>query len=92
MNIYTKDIDDFNMLQVSAGTTGYRGGDSGHGCQTIIEIKDEGSTDIKCKLLGTDEREGVRIILGGDSELKTIIAAFEFILYILKEHKDDKDE
>lgn len=28
---YSRDIYDCNILSVEAGTTGYRGGDSGHG-------------------------------------------------------------
>lgn len=45
--IETKEITDCNILEVRAGTTGYRGGDSGHGGRTIVEFKDLASTDMR---------------------------------------------
>ena len=43
---YTRDVVSANILQVEAGTTGYKGGDTGHGGRTYFRISDESSTDI----------------------------------------------
>lgn len=40
---YTRDVVSCNLLEVEAGTTGYMGGDSGHGGRTYFHIKDEGA-------------------------------------------------
>lgn len=75
-----------NTLEVEAGTTGYCGGDSGHGCRTYIRIEDLAGTDIKVRKIesGREGNGGVEIVLGGDSELDTIILALKFILRVLK--------
>ena len=83
--VYKTEFDSFNSLEVTAGTTGYKGGDSGHGCRTFIRIKDTSCTDIQInKLTDGDRDEGVEIILGGDSELGTMIQGLAFILHVLK--------
>ena len=51
---YTRDVVSANILQVEAGTTGYKGGDTGHGGRTYFRISDEASTDIMSGLLWTD--------------------------------------
>ena len=82
----TKQIYDFNVLEVEVGTTGYKGGDTGHGGRSYIRIQDLGSTDIKIRKLGNKygENKGVEIILGGDAELRTILRAFHFIAETLE--------
>ena len=71
-----------NVIGFTAGTTGYRGGDSGHGGRTFFTIFDELSSDILATT-SCDGRE-LRVELGGDSELDTIITALESIVMILK--------
>ena len=44
---YTRDVVSANILEVEAGTTGFMGGDTGHGGRTYFRIQDEGSTDMK---------------------------------------------
>ncbi|MFR4413823.1 MAG: hypothetical protein ACLT4C_00150 [Butyricicoccus sp.] len=51
---YTRDVVSANILQVEAGTTGYKGGDTGHGGRTYFRISDEASTDIHVTPLWTD--------------------------------------
>ena len=86
--IYTREIVSANLLEATAGTTGYQGGDSGHGCRTFIRICNQGSTDIRVKKLGDEYGdEGVEIILGGDCELDTIIEACKFIADVLENQK-----
>jgi len=89
MRLYETEIVGANLLRVAAGTTGKRGGDSGHGCRTIIEIEDMGSTDITIEEIKNIGNGGVRITLGGDEELRTIMEALRFILRTLEAHWDD---
>lgn len=44
---YARDVVSCNILEVEAGTSGFKGGDSGHGGRTYFRIKDEGSTDME---------------------------------------------
>ncbi len=40
LTTYTRDVVSANILEVEAGTTGYQGGDSGHGGRTYFRIED----------------------------------------------------
>jgi hypothetical protein len=42
-----KQIVSFNIIEVEAGTTGYCGGDSGHGGRTYFRISNFASTDMR---------------------------------------------
>lgn len=84
---WEREIYDANILSVEAGTNGYQGGDTGHGCRTYIRISDEGGTDISARAI-TDrfgDTHGVEIALGGDSELSTIIEAMKFATKVLED-------
>ncbi len=87
---FIKDITDFNILTVEVGTTGYKGGDSGHGGRTFFSIQDNGGTNIEVRR--TENVHGVcggfEVELGGDAELSTITQALEFILTVLKTQKN----
>ena len=64
------------------------GGDSGHGGRTYFRIEDMGSTDIQVQLIENHGWiEGFEVILGGDSELDTIIDALNFITQVLEAKK-----
>lgn len=70
-----------NIIGFEAGTTGYRGGDSGHGGRTVFRIFDIASSDIR---MTTSSRGGaLSVELGGDCELDTIIVALRAIALIL---------
>ena len=43
------EIADCNILTVEVGTTGKKGGDTGHGCRTYLCITNGGSTDLNCR-------------------------------------------
>lgn len=75
-----------NSLRARAGTTGYRGGDSGHGGRTVILLRDEGGTDLSCEVDGRGllPAKEIRIVVGGDSELRTVLDALRFILATLE--------
>ena len=58
-----------NVLSVTIETNCPRGGDSGHGGRTLLELKDEGSTDMEVEVIPG----GVRLRFGGDTECETLI-------------------
>ena len=82
---YIRDVVSANILEVEAGTTGYRGGDSGHGGCTYFRIEDEAGTDIRVYQIGRYGSEGLEVVLGGDCELETMIRALKFITKVLEE-------
>jgi len=69
-----------NILKATVSTTGYCGGDSGHGGRTIIEIEDEASTEwsLSKYISPSGHLKGFRLELGGDAELDTIIEALRW--------------
>ena len=62
---YTREVLSANELQVEAGTTGYMGGDSGHGGRTYFRIQDFSSTNIHVHPLGRLADEGFAVFLVG---------------------------
>ena len=82
---FSREIYNANVLGVEAGTTGFRGGDSGHGGRTYFRIMDLGGTDIRARTFGIDGDEGFEVVLGGDCELETIITALKFITRVLED-------
>lgn len=73
-DLHTDAFGEFNVLGVTVGTNGYHGGDSGHGSRTYICLEDLGSTDIDAAVsLNHDAYTKVEIMLGGDSELDSLI-------------------
>ncbi len=86
---YSRDIVSANILEVEAGTTGYKGGDSGHGGRTYFRIADAASTDIQVHPLGRYADEGFEVFLGGDCELETMIRALKFIIKVLEEEAEE---
>ena len=76
-----------NILEVEAGTTGYMGGDTGHGGRTFFSIKDAACTDMDVRVLRDrfGNSEGFEVMLGGDCELETMIRALKFITKVLEE-------
>ena len=87
---YTRDVVSANILQVEAGTTGYKGGDTGHGGRTYFRIKDEGGTDIDIKpFMDRFGSDGFEVVLGGDCELETMIRALKFITKVLEEESEE---
>ena len=87
---WEREIIDANILSVEAGTNGYQGGDTGHGCRTYIRISDKCGTDISAKVVKNrfGDTSGIEIVLGGDAELSTVIEAFKFITKVLEEGRE----
>lgn len=78
--LYECEMVSANILQVSVGTTGPKGGDSGHGGRTVFALHDLGSTDMTV----IPDETGVTIEFGGDTELHTFIEALEFAVQVLR--------
>lgn len=87
---YSRDVVSANILEVEAGTTGYRGGDTGHGGRTYFRIQDAASTDMEIRAY-TDRYDcnGFEVTLGGDCELETMIRALRFIIKVLEEESEE---
>ena len=95
---FYKLIGGINQLGVEAGTNAPKGGDSGAGGRTFIEISEQGGTvwdidvvDEYGEMHSFSSPQSVAITLGGDSELDTTIRALEFALSALK-NKINSDE
>ena len=82
---FTREVVSANVLEVEAGTNGYKGGDSGHGSRTYFRIEDLASTDMT---IGVTEH-GFWVSLGGDCELETITEALRFIVQVLEEQAEE---
>ncbi len=81
MRTSTREFSDACILRATVSTTGFCGGDGGHGGHTLIELEDLGSTDISCELSEAPSKgvyKKVAISLGGDAELRVIIKALRF--------------
>lgn len=92
-----KTFTDCNVIECEVGTTGHKGGDSGHGGRTYFKLRDLGSTDMRVGVkewcapaFSHNDAEAVVIAFGGDSELDTFIDALEFAVSTLKEMKSRK--
>ncbi len=75
---YSRDVVSCNILEVEAGTTGYRGGDTGHGGRTYFRIQDAACTDMEIHSYTTRcGSNGFEVCLGGDCELEDHDSSFE---------------
>ena len=85
---HNKVICSCNILELAVATTGFCGGDSGHGGQTFIAIEELAGGQV---LFKTD-KEGAKlnIELYGDSELETFIKGLSFVISTLKKEIKNK--
>jgi hypothetical protein len=74
--IASREIVSCNVLKVTVATTGFCGGDSGHGARSIVEIADLSSTNIEAVF--DSEKKVLRIEVGGDSEIDTLADALMY--------------
>ena len=87
---YSRDVVSCNILEVEAGTTGYMGGDTGHGGRTYFRIEDAASTDMEVRsYVNKYGCPGFEVVLGGDCELETTIRALKFITKVLEEESKE---
>lgn len=71
-------------VEVEAGTTGYCGGDSGHGGRTYFRIESDCGLDFEVRPIGEYGMDGFEFLAGGDWELASIIEALKFIVQALE--------
>ena len=78
--IAEKEIPNCNILKVKVGTTGYCGGDGGHGGRSFVMLTNRSSTDWKAAVKSDScgDVRSIMIDLAGDSELETTIEALRF--------------
>ncbi len=88
MKIYSKEWYSGNVLKAEAGTTGFCGGDSGHGGKTYFSIEDLGGTDISFDV----SEHKLEVHLGGDCELQTITSALKFITSVFEDAMNNKED
>ena len=87
--LYSSEFGTFNTLGVSVETNGYQGGYSVHGGRTYICFEDLSSTDIDAVVSsGQDTNTKLEIMLGGDSELDSMIDALRWAADKLEELKN----
>lgn len=77
MNSVSKEFSAECIFKTTVSTTGYCGGDSGHGGRTSITFEDLGGTDISVEFSETP-RTRISINVGGDAELRLMIRALRF--------------
>lgn len=86
---FKTDFTSCNIIDVEVGTTGYQGGDTGHGGRTYFSIDDCASTDMRCRLWNNgkmyefDNVGRIDLMFGGDSELDTFYEALKFAIEVL---------
>ena len=89
---FKTEFDSCNIIEVEAGSTGYKGGDTGHGGRTYFRIKDLASTDMRCAVRNNgqlhefDNVGQIELIFGGDCEMETFYEALCFGADVLGEH------
>lgn len=81
MTLVTKTQQFMGMLEVEVGTTGSRGGDTGHGGRTYLRFKNNGGSDMRVQ----SSPDEVTLIFGGDLELQNLISGLQFAADVLKE-------
>jgi hypothetical protein len=70
-----------NILELTIGTNAPCGGDGGHGARTLFELKDAGSTAMA---VDTDEHARATIVLSGDAEAHTFLAALKQAVEVIE--------
>lgn len=69
----------FNVIGATVATTGYKGGDSGHGGRTYICIEDVADSDFHARASQLPSSTSkLEIMAGGDSELDSLIEALRW--------------
>jgi hypothetical protein len=80
LTLYKKEITNACIMNVAVGTTGYCGGDGGHGGVSVVDLSCDGG-DLQIDKIGDSK---FRIGVTGDAELSNLIKAFEFASKTLK--------
>jgi hypothetical protein len=73
------------FLEFEVGTTGLRGGDTGHGGRTFLRIGNDGASDMRVEA-GSD---GVTLVCGGDLELEALIDGLRSVAEVLEQSREE---
>ncbi len=75
-----------NAVEVVVGTNVPRGGSAKHGGQTVVILHDVGDTAVEAARVMTqaDRPCGIVLVVGGDSEARTLADALEFAAHTIK--------
>lgn len=89
-----------NLLEVAVGSNCPQGGDGGHGGRTVFRLTNQGGTCASVRVNGgqaignigsaVGDFESLELVLAGDCEHETFIAALEFALDSLKKNRQGK--
>lgn len=91
IDTFKKEIVSANIIEVEVGTTGYMGGDTGHGGRTFFRIKDLASTDMRLafrdngKYFKSRYLNDLELTFGGDCELDTFCEALRIGYNVLSQ-------
>ncbi len=75
---------------VEAGTTGYKGGDAGHGSRALFLLENTGGNvriaveDSEGRVHTFDFPQSVRITVSGDMEIRQLLESLSFAVAVLK--------
>jgi hypothetical protein len=83
LTTYSREVDNGNVLDVEAGTTGYQDNDGDHRSRTYFRITDAGCTDMQ--VTKCSDGRGFQVVLDGDCELETIQHALKFITKVIEQ-------
>ena len=76
LTTFTREVTGANMLEVEAGTNGFKGGNAEHGSRTYFRITDIGNTDMFVKTSRrpfSNNTESAEFILGGDDMMEQLL-------------------
>lgn len=80
------------ILEANCGSTGFKGGDMGHGGRHFIRFKNGSGVDMRLEYYDEDGNEHyveapeqIEIQFGGDAELSVLIDSLNFMIKKLKE-------
>jgi len=91
IDTYKREIFHASVLEVEAGTNGFKGGNASQGGRTYIRIQDLIGSDMQVYLThdGDGEENGLILALKGDAELTNILEAMKFIVKVLEEQIEE---
>ena len=70
-----------NGLKFTIASNCPKGGDSGHGGRTLFKLEDIGGSDLRVEKISN----GIKIILGGDSECETFLEGLKATVRCLED-------
>lgn len=77
-----------SLFAAEIGTTGYRGGDAGHGSRAILIFENLGATSWEVEVSGrhgATHPDRVTLRFGGDAEVANLADALDFVAARLRE-------